>query len=356
MRCRCGRQGDALDVFARTRAYLSGELGLEPGPALKALQAEILAQSPALQSGADDPCGGSSVTSQPIMLPLPRALQDPTGPPFVGRDTELERLREDWTRTARGERAAVVVGGEAGIGKTRLAAEFARVAHQEGALVLYGRCDEGLEVPYQPFVQALRPYARAAGPARLRAELGDQAPALGRLLPELAGLGEPVRADPESERLALFETVATLLEAATRERRALLVLDDLHWATRPTLMLLRHVIRSERPAGVLVLCTYRESELELGQPLAQLVADLHRDASVQRLNVRGLGESAIATLLQTAVGHPLDERAAALIHVLAAQTGGNPFFLRELLTDVALSGAISPRRPAPGPGDCGGAT
>jgi len=355
---RGGRQGEALDVYARTRAYLSGELGLEPGPALRGLQAEILAQSPALQrvsdepgsdSAADPPAteepavlaavvgGGSSVAVAPVMLALPRSLQSPEGVPFVGRDAELEHLRERWTEVCAIERTAVVLGGEAGIGKTRLAAEFAGAVHREGALVLYGRCDEGLAVPYQPFVEALRPYARAAGLDRLRAELGDLAPELGRLLPELAGLGEPLRADPESERYALFEAVTALIEAATREQRMLLVLDDLHWAANPTLLLLRHLIRSERTLGVLLLGTYRETELDAGDQLVKLLADLHRDASVQLLSVGGLGEPAIAALLEAAVGHALDERTSQLVRVLGAQTAGNPFFVRELLAHLAGS-------------------
>jgi predicted ATPase len=109
--------------------------------------------------------------------------------------------------------------------------------------VLYGRCDEGLVVPYQPFVEALQPYALAVGPDQLRRELGDLAPELERLLPELTGLGEPLRGDPAFERFALFEVVAALIESITRGQKALLVLDDLHWATGPTLQLLRHLIR-----------------------------------------------------------------------------------------------------------------
>lgn len=350
---RCGRQGNALDVYTRTRAYLSGEQGLEPGPTLRTLQAEILAQSPALQLGAADPglgvavdspaadqadAGRSAGLTRPITLALPRSLHVPGDFPFVGRDAELERLRERWRQVCSGERAAVVLGGEAGIGKTRLASELARAVHEQGALVVYGRCDEGLAVPYQPFVQALRPYASAVGLDRLRAELGDVAPELGRLLPELAGLGEPVRADPESERFALFEAVAALLEAMTRDQPALLVLDDLHWAAPPTLLLLRHLVRSDRRFSVLLLGAYRETDLDAGQPLAQLLADLHCDAGTERLSIGGLDDAAIAKLLQMAVGYPLDERAAELVHVLGTQTAGNPFFIRELLAHAATSG------------------
>jgi DNA-binding SARP family transcriptional activator/tetratricopeptide (TPR) repeat protein len=341
---RCGRQGDALDVYARTRAYLSAELGLEPGPALRSLHAGILAQSPALQwvraepgAGAGDP----NIPAGPVALALPRSLRSLAGVPFVGREAELTRLRERWTQVCGGSRAALVIGGEAGIGKTRLAGELARAVHEQGALVLYGRCDEGLAAPYQPFVEALRPYARAVGLDRLRAELGQLAPELGRLLPELAELGEPVRADPESERFALFDAVAALVEAMTREQRALLIVDDLHWAAKPTLLLLRHLIRSERRLGALVLCICRETELDPSRPLAQMLADVHRDDSAQHLSLHGLDESAIAVLLEAAVGHPLDERASQLVRALGTQTSGNPFFIRELLAHLAESDTLA---------------
>ncbi len=354
---RCGRQGDALNVYARTRAYLAGELGLEPGPALHTLQTEILVQSPTLQRVSEqsdatatgdartttryevDGCGAGDRLGMP---PFPRALHVPANSPFVGRDAELARLRECWIGLGGETRSAIVVGGEAGIGKTRLTGELARGVHEEGALVLYGRCDEGLAVPYQPFVEALRPYVATVGIDRLRAELGDLAPELGRMLPELAGLGQPVRSDPESERFALFEAVAALLEAMTRQQPALLIIDDLQWATQPTLLLLRHLIRSQRPHRVLLLGTYRDTELDRGQPLAQLLADLHRDTSTEHLSIRGLDEHAIATLLQAAAGHPLDERASRLVHALAAQTAGNPFYLREMLADLVETGVITP--------------
>jgi DNA-binding SARP family transcriptional activator len=339
---RCGRQGDALTAYARARAYLATELGLEPGPALQALQGEILDQSPTLQPVTDEPDGGSSVGCRPVMLPLPRALRVPPGSVFVGRDLEFTRLRRRWAHTGSGAGSVVMIGGEPGIGKTRLAAEFAHAMHEQGALVLHGRCDEGLAVPYQPFVEALRPYARAAGVDRLHVDLGDLAPELGRLLPELAALGQPIRADPESERFAMFEATAALIEAMTYDQPALVVLDDLHWATNPTLLLLRHLMRSERPLAVMILCTYRETEFDLGQPLAQLLANLQGDSSAERLSLRGLNDSAITALVQAAVGHALDDRTPQLARVLGAQTAGNPFFVRELLADVTQADVIYP--------------
>jgi class 3 adenylate cyclase len=201
------------------------------------------------------PLNAATAKSEParVRLPLPRPLSVATEFPLVGRDREVARLRQLWGKAIPGAHAAIVAG-EAGVGKTRLASEVALAMHGEGALVLYGRCDEGLGVPYQPWVEALRPAAAAIGLDRLRVELGRLAPDLTRLLPEIHA-GEPLRADPETERYTLFEAVTALIEVATRAQRVLLVLDDLHWAAPPTLLLLRHLMRSERPLRALVLGT-----------------------------------------------------------------------------------------------------
>jgi DNA-binding SARP family transcriptional activator len=291
------------------------------------------------------PSGGAATPSRPassparIRLAIPRPLEVATEFPLVGRDRELVRLRELWGRTAGGAHAAIVAG-EAGIGKTRLAAELARAVHGEDALVCYGRCDEGLAVPYQPWVEALRPVAGALGPDRLRAEVGRLASDLSRLWPELDALGQPVSADPETERYTLFEAVTALIQTATRAQPALLVLDDLHWAAPPTLLMLRHLIRSDRPLDALVLGTYRETELAADHPLPQLLADLQRDASATTLRIAGLDERGIAALLEAAAGHGLDELAAEFVAALQAQTGGNPFFIREVLAHLLETGTI----------------
>jgi predicted ATPase len=117
----------------------------------------------------------------------------------------------------------------------------------------------------------------------------------------------------------------------TREQPTLLILDDLQWSATPTLLLLRHLIRSERPLNVLLLGTYRQTEVEPDEPLGHLLADLHRDAGTDCLTISGLDEPAIAALLEAAVGHPLGDRASQRVRVLQDQTAGNPFFVRELL-------------------------
>jgi DNA-binding SARP family transcriptional activator len=322
---RSDRQADALQAFQDARRTLVDELGIEPGQRLRKLEQAILAQDEALALPVPPPAERPA----PEPLALPATLQLAAGTPFVAREAELARLRQLW---ARGERATVVLAGEAGIGKTRLAAEFARGVRGS---VLYGRCDEGLAVPYQPFVQALRPVASTMGAERMRSALGSLMPELARLLPDVAEPAEPARADPEMERLALFEAVAALIEAVTRQRRALLVLDDLHWAPAPTLLMLRHLVRSERRLRVVTLATYRDTELDPGDPLAQLLADLRRDGSVEAMPIGGLDERAVATLLDAAGERALGERVAQRI---ATETGGNPLFIREVVAHLIESG------------------
>jgi DNA-binding SARP family transcriptional activator len=352
---RCGRQTDALETYQDARRVLVAAVGVEPGTQLRELQQAILRHDVALEAGASAPdlqtepdpatvvavAGTAARSCGAATLALPRSLHTTATTPFVGRDTDFERLREYWTAIEGGEHSAVFIAGEAGIGKTRLATELARAVHREDALALYGHCDEGLAVPYQPFVEALRPYARVMGRDRLHTELGDLAPQLGLLLPELAGLGEPARGDPESERFALFEAVVALIEVMTRYQRTLLILDDLHWAARPTLLLLRHLIRCNRALRLLIVASYRETDLHAGHPLAQLLADLQRDISAERLSLSGLREPAIAALLEASLGHPLDQRSSELVQLLEDQTAGNPFFIHELLAHRAESGTIS---------------
>ncbi len=275
-------------------------------------------------------------------VPVPSLLTG-TSRIFVGRDAELERLRELWKESLAGERRAALLGGEPGIGKTRLAAQLAGALHDEGAMVLAGRCDEDLGVPYQPFVEALRWYAGHVPVPRLGRHGGE----LVRLAPELAelvpGLTQPLRSDPETERYRLFEAVADWLADMSGEAPVLLILNDLHWAAKPTLLLLRHVLRAQEPARLLVVATYRDTDIGRGHPLTDLLADLRRDGSSRRLPVTGLDAPTVAAFLQAAAGHDLDEEGEDLAQAMWAETDGNPFFVTEVLRHLSESGALEQR-------------
>jgi class 3 adenylate cyclase len=273
-------------------------------------------------------------------VPLPSFLTD-IGRIFVGRDGELDRLGQLWKEATAGELRVALVGGEPGVGKTRLAAELARKVHDEGATALAGRCDEDLGVPYQPFVEALRHFADHS--SLLVNGLGRYGGELVRLVPELTervpGLPAPLRSDPDTERYRLFDAVAGWLTAASADEPVLLVLDDLQWAAKPTLLLLRHVVRAGN-GRVLVLGTYRDSELTHDHPLVEVVADLRRQGGVERLSLSGLDDVGVAAIVEQAAGRTLDEAGHALALAVYQETEGNPFFVREVLRHLVESGAV----------------
>jgi predicted ATPase/class 3 adenylate cyclase len=279
-------------------------------------------------------------------VPLPALLTD-VGRVFVGREAEMDRLGRLWKEALAGRLRLALLAGEPGIGKTRLAAELAEAAHAEGAVVLVGRCDEDLGVPYQPFVEALRHLVDHTAAEELAGRLGRYAGELVRLVPEVAdrvpGLPAALRSDPETERYRLFDATAAWLGAASADAPVLLVLDDLQWATKPTLLLLRHVVRSTEPTRLLVLGTYRDSELDYDHPLVELLADLRRHAGVERLSLAGLDVSGVARFMEQAAGHSLTDEELLLARAIYQETEGNPFFVREVLRHLTETGAVQRR-------------
>jgi class 3 adenylate cyclase/tetratricopeptide (TPR) repeat protein len=296
--------------------------------------------------GLPAPVAACEVVWEPLAgppLPMP-ALLTRAGRIFVGRDEELERLLRLWKEAVAGERRVALLAGEPGIGKTRLAVELAGAVRESGGVVLAGRCDEDLGVPYQPFVEALRHYVTGAEERRLGRYAGE----LARLLPDLAelvgGLPEPLRSDPETERYRLFDALAAWLADVSAEAPVLLVLDDLHWAAKPTLLLLRHVLRSSEPLRLLVVVTYRDSDIGRGHPMSDLLAELRRDGGVERLALSGLDGPGVVAFVEAAAGHSLDdEEGQELPRVVWRETEGNPFFVTEVLRHLSESGAIEQR-------------
>jgi class 3 adenylate cyclase/tetratricopeptide (TPR) repeat protein len=284
-------------------------------------------------------------TASTAGLPLPPRLAVEPAVAFVGRQAERDVLAQAWKGAQQGSRAVVLIGGEPGMGKTRLATEAARAAHREGATVLLGVCDEDLAVPYQPFVEALRHFLAVAPADHLADRLGERAGELVRLVPELAqrlpGLAPLPAADADTERYLLFEAVAGFLAAASRECPTLLLLDDVHWATKPTLLMLRHVVRSAAALSLLVVVTYRDADLTRTHPLTELLADLRRESGVERVALRGFSDAEAVTFVEAVAGHQMAEDAeVGLAQAVHAESEGNPFFMREILRHLAESGAV----------------
>ena len=263
---------------------------------------------------------------------------------YVGRDELLDDLEEVLSQAERTGCRMTLLAGEPGVGKTRTATELARRAHAGGAAVLYGRCDEDLGVPYQPFMEALDFYTEECEEpvlGRLRAELVRLLPQLPERVPDL---GRPIASDPRSEEHLLFEATASWLVDLAGSTPVVLVLDDLHWADKPTLLLLQHVLRAATAAGescrMLVLGTYRDTDIDRSHPLAGVLADLRRLPNVERRPVSGLSETEVELFIAAAAGHELDEEIRVMAQVVYDETEGNPFFVAEVLRHLVETGAV----------------
>jgi class 3 adenylate cyclase/tetratricopeptide (TPR) repeat protein len=273
--------------------------------------------------------------AQPASVPAPLVRAGRRS--LIGRESELDRLRR-YLGDPEPAGGVVLIAGEAGVGKTRLAAAAASLAADDGTLVLYGRCDEGLSVPYQPFAEALGSYVNMADPQRLALELGSGGHELGRVLPGLAGrvagLRAPSSGDPETQRWLLFQGAAQFLQAVAAERRVLVVIDDLHWAEPATLLLLRHLARADID-GLLVVATARPGE---PAALVETLADLAREHRLHTIPLGGLNHQEVAALLADRLERPADTAFAQAAH---HRTGGNPFFVHELVSHLTDLGVLS---------------
>jgi tetratricopeptide (TPR) repeat protein len=275
-----------------------------------------------------------------LEFPFPPLLESRQALAFAGRTGEFATVMDAWKGASGGSRGCVVVSGEPGIGKTRLVAEAARVAHGDGALVLYGRCDDELGVPFQPFAEALDWYVAGADEVVMGRWPGDLARLASQLSDRVPSLPPPLEADPESEQYRLFDAVASWLTALSAEQPVVVVLDDLHWATKPTLLMLRHVVRTAGPARLLVVVTYRETDVAADHPLATTLAFLHREAGVDRITLVGLDADALGLVLKAA-GYELDTAGVEFRDTLMAETDGNPFFVGQVLRHLVESGAVT---------------
>jgi DNA-binding winged helix-turn-helix (wHTH) protein/tetratricopeptide (TPR) repeat protein len=277
-------------------------------------------------------------------IPLPPLLLAKSAVDFVGREGELVLMQDVWQRAKGGRHQLLLIAGEPGIGKTRLSLEFARSRGAEGSTVLIGYSDEENLVPYQPFVECLGWYFRNCPQAELRNQLaaigggGELAPFVPELRSRIPELPSPPPRDPEGQRYCLFEAVAAMLSVVSRARPMLLMFDDLHWADTPTLLLLRHVMRSARTASFAIVATYRESELDRTHPLAETLITLRREREITRLVLRGLGIAHVTALVNSIVG---PNAPSQLPQLVMDSTDGNPFFATEMLQHLKETGAIA---------------
>jgi len=367
-----GDVAEALRVFDGLRTLLRDELGTAPSPeAILAHERLLRPEARTGEPGAPPDQGASAI-------PLPAELRHRAQVQLIGREQEMEDLAERWdlacdgvgaagrgrevgreggrgrdggregSRGRDGDRDAadlearngriVLLAGDAGIGKTTLAAELAQRVHAAGAIVLAGRSPRETVVPYQPFLEALRHWAMNAQLTDLRASTREYGSELARLIPELRrrapDLPPPPQDEPETERYRLFEAVVGLLTELSRSAPVLLVLDDLQWADRPTLLLLRHLARATNPARLLILGAYRAADRR-GDTFTNALAELRRDRLASQLDVKGLSESETAELVRL---RARESPARAFARALYEETEGNPFFVEEIIRHLIEAG------------------
>lgn len=271
-------------------------------------------------------------------IPAATALPHPLGAAFVGRQSELallgERIREAWA----GGIGVGVIAGEAGIGKTSLARAAAAEAQRAGGRLLWGRGYEGgWSPPFHPWIEALGALAGAVAPDRIETILRADDPAgvsvstLAKLVPALLRgreFGPSASVTPDEERFRLFDGIARLLVALTGDQPLLIVLDDLQWADRGSLDLLRHVVHVAAAAPLFVLGTYRDGEVDAGHPLGELLPALRRGARFTAIHLSGLEIHDVAELIAREGG---EGDPGTLAERIWAETDGNPFFVGELV-------------------------
>lgn len=281
--------------------------------------------------------------AETLPLPLRMAARPSVG--VIGRGPELERVVAARKRVIADEACGVLlVSGEAGVGKSTLVAEAARSAFADGASVLYGHCEEDLAIPYCLFAEALAHYVNHAPEEALRSYVSAHGSELGRLVPTLGtrlpDLPPSSATDADAERYLLFAAAVGILATISEQRPVVLVLDDLQWADRGSLLLLRHLVAAGPPLRILVLGTYRDSELSHSHDLLDTLSAFHRLSGFERIELGGFDDSSVVDLMEAAAGHSLDQDGVDLAHAVRRETEGNPFFVSEMLRHLAETGAI----------------
>ena len=327
---RCDRQADALQAYQDARTTLVEELGIEPGERLREVEQAVLAQDPVLAWPRV-----KAVEIAPVRDAGPRRA-------FVGRAGELAELVTGLDGALAGHGRLILLAGEPGIGKSRLAEALLEHARARGAAVLVGRCWEAGGAPaYWPWIQALRVYIGDTGSEQLREQLGAGAADLVQLLPELRErfpeLPEPAPLEGEGARFRLFEAVRSFLVSAADARPLVVVLDDVHAADEPSLLLLQFVARGLDESRLLVVGAYRDVDPTLRDALTAALAELVREAHTTHLALTGLTPASVAEYVELTTGI---EPAPGLVDAIHAETEGNPLFVAEVVHLLAAEGRV----------------
>jgi len=275
------------------------------------------------------------------------SLDSMAGGVFVGRQREMDNLKSIFEEVLSGKGRMVTLVGEPGIGKTRTASELATYAGMRGAKVLWGRCYEsGGAPPYWPWVQAIRSHVAKTEPDELRNQMGSAASVIAEVVSDvrekLTDLPEPTEiGEPESERFRLFDSIATFLKQASSGAPIVLMLEDLHWSDKPSLMLLEFVARELANSKIMVVGNYRDMELNRRHPLSVTLGDLSRERLFERVVLRGLQKHDVHRFIEIAAGI---SPPPALVEAVFSQTEGNPLFVTETVRLLIQEGDITAGR------------
>ncbi|MDP6823551.1 MAG: protein kinase [Dehalococcoidia bacterium] len=275
------------------------------------------------------------------------SLESLAGGVFVGRQTEMDQLKAALEDVLGGSGRLVTLMGEPGIGKTRTSEELATYAGLRGAQVLWGRCYEtGGQPPYWPWVQAIRSYVREIDPDELRRQMGSSASVVAEVVTDvkdrLPDLQPPPHLDDaDSARFRLFDSIASFLKSAGQSQPLVLILDDLHWSDQPSLTFLEFMARELGQSRVMLICTYRDVELNRRHPLTVTLGDLARERLYERVLLRGLSEQDVARFIEIAAGiQPPPELSTTVYR----HTEGNPLFVTEVVRELVQSGDLAANR------------
>lgn len=262
--------------------------------------------------------------------------------PFVGREPELAQLDRVVEQVLRGRGAVVMIGGEPGVGKTRLAEQVSLRAQQKGMLSFIGHCYEReASVPYAPFVEILEATAETVPADAFREVMGDSAPELARFAPQIKNLfpdiPPPADLPGEESRRYTFNSISRYMRRSAAARPLMLILDDLHWGDESTILLLEHLALNLHDVPVLIVGTYRDVELAVSRPLSRTLETLVRQRSAQRLSLKRLSEADVLAMLHRLSG---SEPPRSLVNVIYSETEGNAFFVEEVFRHLLEEGKL----------------
>ena len=323
--------------------------------ALDALIFRLLAKDP-----SDRPESATDVLSALDAIDLTTSVEQPAGAGdeahaldslaggvFVGRQQEMGELKACLEDALSGRGRMVTLVGEPGIGKSRTAQELATYAGLRGAQVVWGHCyEERGAPPYWPWVQAIRSYVREKEPEELRSEMGAGAEDIAEIVSDvrerLPGLRIPPQMEPEQARFRLFDSITAFLKSVGRRQPLVLVLDDLHWADHPSLLLLEFVARELSGNRLLLVGTYRDMELSRRHPLSLTLGELTRERLFQRVLLRGLSQEDVERFIELVSGVA---PARGMVEAVHRQTEGNPLFVTEVVRLLVQEGIVGDSRP-----------